>query len=72
MPIPEQHRQRIRDAIAAMVYEALATDEVRIMATDGFTEEDFNETLGEDDRTIYRSLAGAGEHRLEIFWRDPA
>lgn len=72
MAIPEAQRQRIRDTIAAMVYEALSQEEVRIAATDGFTAEDFDEALGTDELPIYQTLAGPGEHRLEIFWRDPA
>lgn len=72
MAIPEAQRQRIRDAIAAMAYEAIGADEVRIAATDGFTESDFDERIDPDELPIYRTLAGPGEHRLEIFWRDPA
>lgn len=72
MAIPEAQRQRIRDTIAAMVYEALGAGEVRIAATDGFTEEDFDEKIAPDELPIYRTLAGPGEHRLEIFWTSPA
>lgn len=70
MAIPDTDRQRIRDRIAEMVYEALGADEVNIAATDGFDEADFNETAGEENRIpIIRTRAGENEHRLEIFWR---
>jgi hypothetical protein len=69
MPIPEKDRQRIRDTIAQMVYDALGADEVRIAATDGFTESDFDEGPN-NGMPIYRTRVEAEyEHRLEIYWR---
>lgn len=73
MTLENDDKARIRAAIIAQVDEALdRSSEVRILATGGFSPEDFDETLGTDRLPVYRTLAGPGEHRLEIFWRDPA